>query len=417
LKNYSPSKDINASDLFLLIKNQPKDADRLTCQYLNQIFGDKNIVAAKVSLNAKIALNSISGTCISENGERLFFKFHTEENESISLAENEIYQSGILSNLGWNIVKPIAYSKIPGRQCVLYPLMHQSTAYDFLSKLDAEYLTSREYSDGKNLLFLDCLRQSLTDQQKLILDSIKINDKDLSRAPIHQLFSHRLNPINSEIVRFDRFYQDSSKIFSKQWIVNNFEIPWTIQQLVDDSKRLLNAQSSNGMASVIAHGDDHFGNQFVMENNLLLFDPAFAGRMPALLAPVKPTAHNVMAHPFWLYDPSVLNENLKFDVDQSNDKICLTHNLNQQIVSPIRVEIQKLYIQIIWQPLLSKLKTLNALPFEWRRYVTCAMFCSPFLAKNLTDANQYPGDRPIFNLGFLLAACAKFDAMLSELGL
>ena len=41
------------------------------------------------------------------------------------------------------------------------------------------------------------------------------------------------------------------------------------------------------------------------QRRLVFFDPAFAGaHLPALLAEIKPTFHNIFAHPDWLYHPA-----------------------------------------------------------------------------------------------------------------
>ena len=49
---------------------------------------------------------------------------------------------------------------------------------------------------------------------------------------------------------------------------------------------------------------------------LRLFDPAFAATdIPALLAPVKATYHNALAHPFWLYHPDEAAE--RFSVEST----------------------------------------------------------------------------------------------------
>ena len=65
------------------------------------------------------------------------------------------------------------------------------------------------------------------------------------------------------------------------------------------------APAALGPAAVVAHGDAHDANVWVEADGLRWFDPALAGaHVPALLAEVKPTFHNVWAHhPDQLYHP------------------------------------------------------------------------------------------------------------------
>lgn len=84
----------------------------------------------------------------------------------------------------------------------------------------------------------------------------------------------------------------------------------TLGQLFDEAAERLNPRRLADAGGFIAHGDAHNANVWYSEHPdgtaaLSFFDPAFAGEhVPTLLAEVKTTFHNMLAHPLWLYDPA-----------------------------------------------------------------------------------------------------------------
>jgi hypothetical protein len=145
-------------------------------------------------------------------------------------------------------------------------------------------------------------------------------------------------------------------------------------------------ESQAGGPVVTAHGDDHQGNVWVLcpaggRTELRLFDPAFAGRdIPALLAPVKATFHNVFAHPFWLYHPAEAAERLSVQVEQGDGVITVR---DDAAVWPLRREILESVAELVWAPLLAELARRGQLPPDWRGTVRAALFCCPLLVTNL----------------------------------
>ncbi|MFX9532689.1 hypothetical protein ABTO68_19040, partial [Acinetobacter baumannii] len=61
------------------------------------------------------------------------------------------------------------------------------------------------------------------------------------------------------------------------------------------------------------------------DTRLSFFDPAFAGEnIPTLLAEVKTTFHNILAHPLWLYDPALAGERYSASVTLDDDMLLIT---------------------------------------------------------------------------------------------
>jgi hypothetical protein len=155
---------------------------------------------------------------------------------------------------------------------------------------------------------------------------------------------------------------------------------------------------------VTAHGDDHHGNVWVLGDSrtpsLSLFDPAFAGTdIPALLALVKPTFHNVFAHPFWIYHPDEVPVE-SIQLSRSGDEISLTDSLQ---LSPMRQQILDSIAHEAWLPLLTTMNDQGLLPANWRSIVRSALFLCPFLVTNLVSADRPEPVRTI-GLGHALAA-------------
>lgn len=415
----SAEKLTDAYSVLRKVRKNPSDGSSLILSYLNQIFKEQGLVFKDASFDteSKTALNSLNGRCMLLDGTCLFYKFHTEENEITFLSKTEIYNVQTLKDAGWEMVTPYASSTKPGAQCVLYPLIKDKTLYSIFNELDGEYLREGSYQPDRKKNLLQSIGDSLDTTRDNLLRTLQPNDRSLSDALIHQLFSHRLISLEGETPRIESFYEKESRyddVADLRWIVNGKEIPWTLSKLVHDSKKYLAASFSEGMTSVIAHGDEHFANQFIINNKIIFFDPAFAGRMPALLAPVKATAHNVIAHPFWYYEPSEIREKLTYTHTIEKGVVSLTHNWELMKVAPIRVEIAQLYVHKIWKPLIQTLKAANQLPSWWREYIRSAIFCSPFLAKNLLNPVEFTGSQYLFNFGRLLESCRWIEEYISS---
>ncbi len=110
---------------------------------------------------------------------------------------------------------------------------------------------------------------------------------------------------------------------------------------------------------VTAHGDAHNANIWYEETHtetpgpprLTLFDPAFAGtHVPALLAEVKPTFHNIFAHPYWLYEPEVAATRFQAKVERRGDVLVIE---TDWALSPLRTAFLERKGALLWRPLLA----------------------------------------------------------------
>jgi hypothetical protein len=112
-----------------------------------------------------------------------------------------------------------------------------------------------------------------------------------------------------------------------------------------------------------------------------MFDPAFAGsHVPALLAEVKATFHNIFAHPYWLYEPQVAATRFQARVERRGDVLAIE---TDWALSALRTAFLEQKAMLLWRPLLAEIQARGALPVDWRRLVKLALFCCPTLVMNL----------------------------------
>ena len=139
-----------------------------------------------------------------------------------------------------------------------------------------------------------------------------------------------------------------------------------------------------------------------------MFDPAFAGEhVPALLADVKATFHNVFAHPFWLYHPDEADRRFPSRSRVADGRIDVDHDWE---LTPLRRGFLDLKVEHVWRPLLAALPHRDLLPADWRRVVRLALFCCPTLVMNLRAGAAHgatAGRSPAISaLSFALAVMA-----------
>ena len=159
----------------------------------------------------------------------------------------------------------------------------------------------------------------------------------------------------------------------------------SIDELFRESLERLDPSRLAGGGAVTAHGDAHNANVWVERRDgpsrLVLFDPAFAGEhVPALLADVKATFHNVFAHPLWLYHPAEADARYRVDVSLDAECIVVAHDWT---LAPLRRAFLGAKIEHVWRPLVAALRARALLPDDWTRIVRCALFCCPTLVMNL----------------------------------
>ena len=347
------------------------------------------------------ALNSVSGRVTQNDGRELFFKFHVEDGEQDNVSE--YYRANVLADAGLPVEVPIAISAEPGQQFVLYEVRNEPRMVDVCLNLDRSMGL-----DAQLPAPVDQARRALDRRIGEVLVETLLNDSTGADSSLHQLFHHRLTDSQGNFPggRYASWYLNDpafTSVADSTWTINGTTYAQTLTDLVAQARTLLAPTTFAEQPVVTAHGDDHHGNVWVIDSDgapsLRLFDPAFAGiDVPALLALVKPTFHNVFAHPYWIYHPAEVPIN-DVTVSRNADEITLIDSLT---LSPMRQQILDSITQEAWLPLLSTMKTRDVLPWNWRAIVRSALFLCPFLVTNLVAADRLELLRTV-GLGHALA--------------
>jgi hypothetical protein len=366
-----------------------EEAAAIVSALLHERFG---LDAHQVQINVDIyGLNSLNGT-FEAAGQRLYFKFHQEENEEAMAGE--YYRAGLLAEAALPVDQPLHVSTEPGQQILVYRRRDDLRFADVLSKIDFSNDTA-------------AARRALAAERRLNEELIRVYRKTLHRInaaqsaaePIHRLFHERLvDPIrpNELAGRFASFYRDQVFAFpglTLAWSalkhltfeINDIVYRDSLGTLFDEAFRRLAPANFAGSGGVTAHGDAHNANIWYEDGDagprLVMFDPAFAGsHVPALLAEVKTTFHNIFAHPLWLYDSKAAFERFQASARLVGDRLQVTTDWQP---SEIRRELLALKRDIVWRPLLSELAGAGLLPADWRRMVRLGLFLCPTLVMNL----------------------------------
>jgi hypothetical protein len=401
----------------LVAEGRREDAEHVVADLIRRNF---RLAVRTVSITADwSSLNSLNGLADLDDGRRFFFKFHQEEGEEATV--EEYYRAELLQRAGLPVDVPAMICREPGQQILLYPYRRDRTLADLCLEMER----TQDVSELPELLALQTELDRLTGESYVA--SLHASNGTLSAAePIHQLFHNRLVTLpNTARVggRVARFYQGRSvalpdrtlgwdEFANRRWRINGVDYERHISDLFSESLTLLDPAQLAASGAVTAHGDAHNANVWVERRadarRLVLFDPAFAGEhVPALLADVKATFHNIFAHPFWLYHPAEAEPHFRVAVEIEQDRIAIEHDW---ALTPLRREFLSAKVVHIWRPLLVALKERDLLPANWRSIVRQAFFCCPTLVMNLLAATPHgatPGRSPkISALSFALAVMA-----------
>ena len=170
-----------------------------------------------------------------------------------------------------------------------------------------------------------------------------------------------------------------------RFVINGIAYRDTVGQLFRRAKQRLQPALLADAGGGVAHGDAHNANVWCTEAEtgavLSFFDPAFAGaHVPTLLAEVKTTFHNILAHPLWLYDPDEAETHYEATAQFSDGTLSVETNWT---LSPVRRDLLAVKAGKAWSPLLQLLKDRDLLPADWRDVVRLALFLCPTLVMNL----------------------------------
>jgi hypothetical protein len=372
---------------------RPREAADIVATLLQEAFG-LDVANVRIGVDA-YSLNSLNGT-FEAGGQPLFFKFHEEENEAAMAGE--YYRVQLLAEAGFPIDVPLYLSSVPGRQILVYRRRNDRRFADVLRDLD---LAPNAKAAAGAVAAEDELNRQL--MSIYARDLHPISAAQSAAEPIHRLFHERLIDAGDPTRpggRLAAFYID--KVFdlpglSLTWFelsrlrvcLNGVTYRQTLGELFEEALVRLRPGRLDG-GGVRAHGDAHNANVWyeIREGQLprlSLFDPAFAGsHVPALLAEVKTTFHNVFAHPLWLYEPEQAVQRFRIDVQRDGGQLAVHTDWS---LGPVREALLASKRDLIWRPLIRLLDERSLLPSDWRRVVRLGLFLCPTLVMSLRAAD------------------------------
>ncbi len=393
---------MDTQSIHQLIKNQ--DLSGATSALKHLIQDTTPLVVQNLCINQdQYSLNSVNGLMSDHHANEYFFKFHTEENEKEQVSE--YYQAKVLKEAGYPVQEPLFSNTTPNQQIVIYKRIQDSRFADVCSDYEKGKSSKENRSFNANEL--------IAIEEKIDQYFSKIALKTLHQTqgiegihqPIFQLFYHRLvndlskPPTCYEEIggRIQSFYKNQTAVFQGfngevlrlpfeelidlKWSINQIDYPETLKSCLEACLVDLTPQALLPGFAFNSHGDAHHANVWLHEDQTFsLFDPAFANaQIPALLAEVKATFHNIFAHPFWLYEPDFFSQHYDVKACVEQDKICVETNY---ILSDIREGFLTSKAVNFWKPLYKALK--EDIPFEtFERTVRLALFTCPILVMNL----------------------------------
>lgn len=364
--------------------------DRATAEALLITFMHDELGIDVVSVELRplaVSLNSFNGFLTLGDGQRLFFKTHTEADTVIT----EYYNAAHLAEAGYPVLQPVYSSTGVGRQLLIYPVITSPSVFDVAWTIET----------GDRAAFAD-LRRAQNDcddhLRRIYTDTLALQSAEqAAHAPINQLFYHRL--AGGRLARFYGAGQGGERTLSlpdggsigidhlrsARWLINGQAYSESLNDLIERAMRLLHPEQSG--ASIIGHGDAHNGNLFYagQSSPLLYFDPAFAGRHSPLLDLAKPLFHNVFA--MWMYFPREKAQQLNLTARLVDEELHIEHDYALHEVRDmfLRSKVERVLI-----PTLQNLRARRLLAGNWRETIKAALFCCPLLTMNLTDSMRFP---------------------------
>lgn len=339
-----------------------------------------------------VSLNSFNGFLTLADGTRLFFKTHTEPDGVIG----EYYHAGRLAEAGYPVLQPLYSSTEAGKQLLIYEVIDDPSVFD----------VAWEIENGQADL-LPLLTHAQNDVDDHLLEIYRAtlewqSAEDAARAPVHQLFYHRLAG-----ERLQRFYNPSvtvrlpdgpaslSEVRRARWRINGQEYHTALDEIIPRASDVLTPAQTG--PSVIGHGDAHNGNLFFRHRgqlaSLLYFDPAFAGRHHPLLDLTKPLFHNVFA--MWMYFPEVKRDVTRIALQRNSERWTVEHDY---AIPEVRRMFLRSKVERVLIPALLDLKARGWLRPDWRAYLKASLFCCPFLTMNLADNTKFPPEISLLGL-------------------
>ena len=370
------------------------NAENLMLELVKEVYAD-DVVSVELR-PSPVSLNSIHGFLNHADGRRFFFKTHTESDTVIA----EYYRAQLIADAGYPIIQPIFQSNAVGKQLLVYEQIADPSVFD------VAWMIEDDPSELARLLNQLSLAQHREDDAlfQRYLQSLHWQAAEAAaRAPIHQLFHHRLTG-----GRYQRFYPDHvelslpnetltfEELRQHQWHINGQEYEDTLSDIISRCLELLHPSQAG--PAIIGHGDAHNGNVFLQSKpspSLLYFDPAFAGSHHPLLDLAKPLFHNVFA--MWMYFPQEMRSRLKIRCCREDNRWFITY------ISSLPATREMFFhskLNNVLLPILRELFHRNWLRKDWRAFLKAALALCPLLTMNLADRKRFPPQIAI--LGFAM---------------
>jgi len=390
-----PSK---TAEIRRLARTDEEAAKRLLSGLLRELFG---IEARSIRFNHdQYSLNSLNGF-LEAGTEQFFFKFHQEEGEEAMAGE--YYRADILARAGLPVDQPVHMSALPGEQILIYRRRSDPRFSDVLRALD---MMPDAEAEARAVQAERDLSEKLLAVYRKTLHPVSA--QEVAAEPIHRLFHERLiDPVTGVMPggRYASFYVgqafrfpgaelDWREFSNARFVINGRRYRLTVGELFAKAGERLQPLRLADAGGVVAHGDAHNANVWYAQGErapqLVFFDPAFAGsNVPALLAEVKATFHNIFAHPFWLYDPTEATNRYRARARYVNGTLEVE---TDWALTRIRRSLLEVKGRHLWKPLLQELHVRGMLPSDWRSVIRLALFLCPTLVMNLraSTANHTP---------------------------
>ncbi|KQW24257.1 hypothetical protein ASE36_21600 [Rhizobium sp. Root274] len=384
-----PQPTSRTAEIRKIAKSGDGQAERMLADLLRDLF---KIEPRNVAINHdQYSLNSLNGFFDTDD-DQFFFKFHQEEGEEAM--SGEYYRADILARAGLPVDQPLLISVLPGEQILVYRRRTDPRFSDVLRALD---LKDDPPARAKAVEAERQMSEAVLEVYRETLHAV--TPQNVAAEPIHRLFYERLiDPPTGSYPggRMASFYVGKEFAFpgvTLDWQalsrlpfeINGVKYRDSLGVLFNEAHERLNPVRLADAGGVVAHGDAHNANVWYEDHgdtaHLSFFDPAFAGEhIPTLLAEVKTTFHNILAHPFWLYDPALASEHYTAAAILDGDLLRVTTSYE---VSPVRRDLLSVKAEAMWKPLLTDLKARDMLPEDWRRVVRLGLFLCPTLVMNL----------------------------------
>ena len=355
-----------------------KAAETLLLAFVRDTFPDLGVAAVELRPLA-VSLNSFNGFLTLADDSKLFYKTHVEPGSVI----NEYYNTTLLAEAGYPIVKPRYASTEYGKQFLIYNVIDSPSVFDVARAIEhgsnrddlSSLATAQHHADDHLLkIYLGTLEQQ--------------SPESAGQAAIHQLFHHRLG------ARYSQFYTGKrlelpgtglqwEELCTRRWEINGTRYAGTLGAAVTRARITL--QPAQAGPSIIGHGDAHNGNVFYTPDGLVYFDPAFGGRHHPLLDLTKPLFHNVFAT--WLYHPQEIAATMTIRLVDDGTTLHVEHNYRPSMCREMFLTSKMLNTLL---PLIHDLHHIGWLAADWRETLKAALMCCPLLTLNLADSERFP---------------------------